>query len=96
MNETREYTSIDEWLAANPLFVWRTAGDETKPMEYAAQQCGASRTSVMYWERGEFMPKHKYMQAIATMMRVDFGMLYTQWQSWLDGKPATQPAQAVA
>lgn len=100
MATEQTYNTTDAWLAANPLYKWRGKGDEPKPMEYVARECDTSRTSVMYWERGEFMPKHKYMIRIASMMQLKVATLYDHWQRWLDAKPvaddAQQPVKAVA
>lgn len=87
------YTTHDEWLAANPLYKWRGKGDAPKPMEYVATTCNTSRTSVLYWERGDFMPKHRYMVAIAKMMTVKVETLYRNWQAWLDAKPVIDAQQ---
>lgn len=103
--ELTRYATHDDWLAANPLFKWRTAwhtkdGVEVppQPMEAIAQQVGATRTSVMFWERGEFMPKHKYMVTLAAMMGVKFATLYANWQHWWDAQPVTtkKPRRARA
>ena len=87
----KTYATHDEWLAANPLYKWRGKGQEPKSMDDVAATCGSSKMAISFWERGEYLPKRKFMLALADMMNLKVDTLYRHWETWLDAKPVPQP-----
>jgi DNA-binding XRE family transcriptional regulator len=90
------FNSLEEWLAANPCYKWRagqTGQDEVSaPMQVVADAIGTTRTTIMYWERGDFMPKHPYMVKLADLLQYEStDALYSDWQAWLDARPVDTP-----
>jgi DNA-binding XRE family transcriptional regulator len=95
--KTKNYATEDDWLAGNPLYVWRSKFDGVKPMQDVADEAGVTRTTIMNYERGSFFPKHQYMIVFAKLMGLKTDTLYTKWQAWYDARPAdTQPVTQVA
>ena len=92
------FASYDQWLAANPLYKWRMNQETPVTMRAAASQIGVSQTSIMLWEDGSVLPKHKHMQRIASTLTLHVSALHDQWQTWLDSKPvdSAQPTIQVA
>ncbi len=90
------YKDTDEWLAANPVFQWRatqTSEDEVPvPMQVVADATSTSRTTVMFWEQGKFMPKYQYLVKLAALLQYENSdTLYNEWQNWLEARPAGAP-----
>jgi transcriptional regulator with XRE-family HTH domain len=86
------FNTLDEWLAANPIYRWRASqtddGEVPVPMQVVADATGTTRTTVMFWERGDFTPKYPYLVKLAELLNYESAdALYTIWQAWLDAKP---------
>ncbi len=94
------YTTEAEWLAANPIRVWRDSqtneNEVSAPMQAVADITGKTRSAVLQWENGSFIPKHDSMVKLADLMHYNNSdALYEEWQAWLDAKPAAD-VQPVA
>ncbi len=90
------YNSLDEWLAANPVYQWRASqtgdGEVPAPMQVVADYTETTRTTVMFWEQGKFVPKYPTLVKLAELLKYESGAaLYTVWQAWLDARPADAP-----
>lgn len=95
------YKTLEEWLAENPVYKWRashnSADEVPAPMQVVADATGTTRTTVMFWEQGRFMPKYQYLVKLAELLEADSAdALYITWQGWLDAKPADVPVPAGA
>ena len=95
-----EYTTEEEWLAACPTKVWRDSqtneNEVSAPMQTVADMVGVTRSAVMQWEQGKFMPKFQSLLKLTELLGYASGTdLYTEWQAWLDAKPVTD-GQPVA
>lgn len=91
----RQPRSLDEWQALNPLRVWRLSR-QPQPrgwsLEDVATCTGTTRTSVLYWEQGQYWPRPSCMQALADMMAISMPTLQAQWAGWMESRPATKHA----
>jgi hypothetical protein len=86
------YKTLQDWLAANPVYQWRTSQTDDKevpaPMQVVADATGTTRTTVMFWEQGKFVPKQPYMVVLADLLCYESSdALYRDWQAWLHAKP---------
>jgi DNA-binding XRE family transcriptional regulator len=108
--KTLTFLTTDDWLAANPLLVWRNNASQAlpnpvdienikppMPQEDVAESIGTSRMAVSLWENGKFMPKFQNIIELAKLMEYEGGAtaLYDDWQAWLNAKPADVQPVAV-
>lgn len=95
------YDTEAEWLAACPTRVWRdhqtNDNEVSAPMQTVADAAGVTRSAVMQWEQGKFMPKYASLVKLAGLMCYASGAdLYAEWQAWFDAKPATEMQPVAA
>ncbi len=108
--DNKIFNTTDEWLAANPLLVWRNEAADplpnpvdienikpAMPQEDVAQTIGTSRMAVSLWENGRFMPKYAHVILLADLMKYEGGanQLYQDWSVWLNSRPADVQPVAV-
>ena len=109
-NTKLTYASLDDWLAANPLYQWRVTSVQTLPdpidsqtvkpavpMQDVADAVGSTRMAVSFWEQGKFMPKFEYIRLLAKLIQYESAdKLYDDWLAWKEAQPVTdgQPVAA--
>lgn len=91
-NDAQQPRNLEEWRALNPLAIWRISQQPVASLESVGDHTGTTRTSVLYWEKGQFWPRPSCMQALADMMQLPMPDLHGKWATWMAMRPATKHA----